>query len=84
MNHKGSSGREYRWAKVLPRHFGHTAREVGLKIPELNALLQEFADTKDAVIDKVAQNLPTDINEEVRDRIFTGFNATASKITDVT
>ncbi|PMM89711.1 type II toxin-antitoxin system HipA family toxin, partial [Vibrio breoganii] len=54
MSHKGSSGRKYRWAKVLPRHFGHTAREVGLKIPELNALLQEFADTKDAVIDKVA------------------------------
>ncbi|GEA52322.1 hypothetical protein VIN01S_31260 [Vibrio inusitatus NBRC 102082] len=83
MSHKGSSGREYRRAKVLPRHFGHTAREVGLKIPELNALLQEFADTKDAVIDTVAQNLPTDINEEVRDPIFTGLNATASKTTAV-
>ncbi|MEZ9421314.1 hypothetical protein AB4229_15705 [Vibrio breoganii] len=64
--------------KLLGNTFKIRARRF---IPATAELITGFSRPKSY---KVAQNLPTDINEEVRDRIFTGFNATASKITDVT
>ncbi|MEZ9823304.1 type II toxin-antitoxin system HipA family toxin [Shewanella sp. 10N.286.45.A1] len=82
MGLKATKGKEYRIAQIFPRHFIQTAKAIGFDPQTMTAILQEVADSVDAVIAKVMAQLPEDFPEHIRDSILTGFKNRAKRLTD--
>ncbi len=82
MGLKATKGKEYRIAQIFPRHFIQTAKAIGFDTQTMTAILQEVADSVDAVITKVMAQLPEDFPEHIRDSILTGLKNRAKRLTD--
>ncbi|MFS1429092.1 type II toxin-antitoxin system HipA family toxin [Vibrio splendidus] len=83
MSLKGSKGRKWKWHQIQPRHLVDTFSATG--IPSINeqrmrVVLNEFALKAQQAIDIVGESLPSDIDEDVRDKIFSGLLKASKKI----
>ncbi|MBC5853251.1 type II toxin-antitoxin system HipA family toxin [Vibrio metschnikovii] len=80
MGLKASSGYKRKWYQIQPRHFIGTARLVKYSSDSMRDILDEFIADCGQVIDLVGNNLPDDINENVRDKIFEGLTKSVKKL----
>jgi len=80
MGLKATRGKKYQVAQIFPRHFIQTAKAVGFDIDVMAAILAEVADTVDAVILKVNNQLPDDFPTHIRDAILLGIADRAKRI----
>lgn len=74
MGLKASSGYKRKWHQIQPRHFIGTARLVKYSSDSMRLILDEFISDYERAINEVGNNLPDDINENVRDKIFEGLS----------
>ncbi|GAA0556569.1 type II toxin-antitoxin system HipA family toxin [Halomonas salifodinae] len=72
--------RHYHWARMAPRHFLSTARQVGFSTDRASAILQEAAERTEPVIAEVANQLPEEFPAAISEPIFEGMRLQATKI----
>lgn len=64
--------RHYRWGRMEPRHFIHTADHVGFSIDRATAAIQDIAERADEVVADIDGRLPPDFPAATSDPIFEG------------
>ncbi|GKW49743.1 type II toxin-antitoxin system HipA family toxin [Halomonas sp. NCCP-2165] len=72
--------RHYRWARMAPRHFLSTARQVGFSTDRASAILREVAERTEPVIAEVANQLPEEFPAAISEPIFEGMRQQATRI----
>ncbi|OSN09657.1 serine/threonine protein kinase [Lonsdalea britannica] len=81
MGLTGSRGKKCAIEQIFPRHFFATAETVGFARESMESILTEFAQSMDAVIAKVRNQLPVGFPAPIRDAILDGMRAKASRLT---
>lgn len=76
----GSRGKKYAIEQIFPRHFFQTAQAVGFARESMESILTEFAQSMDAVVEKVRSQLPADFPASIRDAILEGMQARARRL----
>lgn len=76
----GSRGKKYAIEQIFPRHFFQTAQAVGFARESMENILTEFAQSKDAVVEKVRSQLPADFPASICDAIIEGMQARARRL----
>lgn len=76
----GSKGKKYAIEQIFPRHFFQTAKAVGFAREAMESILAEFAQSMDAVVVKVRNQLPADFPASIRDAILEGMQARAKRL----
>nr|WP_306766887.1 type II toxin-antitoxin system HipA family toxin [Halomonas marinisediminis] len=64
--------RHYRWARMEPRHFVHTADQAGFSIERVTAMIQEIAERADTIVADVDGRLPADFPAATSEPVFEG------------
>ncbi|WGE90178.1 HipA domain-containing protein [Actinobacillus arthritidis] len=73
-------GKKWNWQKIRHVHYLSTAKSVGFNQLEMKHIIEEISDTALRTLDFVADRLPININEQVRDQIFNGVKKQIDKI----
>jgi len=81
MGLTGSRGRKYAIEQIFPRHFFQTAEAVGFARESMENILSEFAQSIDAVVTKIKNQLPADFPAPIRDAILDGIQIKARRLT---
>ncbi|WP_414165478.1 type II toxin-antitoxin system HipA family toxin [Superficieibacter sp. BNK-5] len=81
MGLTGSRGRKYAIEQIFPRHFFQTAEAVGFARESMENILSEFAQSIDAVVTKIKNQLPADFPAPIRDAILDGIQMKARRLT---
>lgn len=81
MSLKGRRGRKYECRKIRREHFLATAKEVGFSTDTMNEILDEMATRTDAVIQTVANQLPSAFPAFIAEPIFEGMRKYAQRLT---
>ncbi len=62
-------GKKWHWHTIRAEHYLATAKSVGFNQNEMKQHIEKICDTAQKTIDVVANNLPKEIDEDVRDKI---------------
>ncbi|MFC3393858.1 type II toxin-antitoxin system HipA family toxin [Brenneria rubrifaciens] len=81
MGLTGSRGKKYAIEQIFPRHFFQTAKAVGFARESMENILAEFAQSMDAVVVKIRNQLPAGFPAPIRDAILNGMQAKARRLT---
>lgn len=73
-------GKKWHWSKIYAEHFYATAKFVGFSSSDMKQVIEQICDTVQETIDSVATTLPKQIDENVRDQIFTGIMKQVQKV----
>ncbi|WP_043488635.1 type II toxin-antitoxin system HipA family toxin [Halomonas halodenitrificans] len=74
--------RHYRWARVEPRHFIHTANQAGFSIDRATAAIQDIVERAGRIITDIDGRLPDDFPASTSDPIFEGILQQAARLED--
>ncbi|WOA53789.1 type II toxin-antitoxin system HipA family toxin [Dickeya solani] len=80
MGLTGSKGKKYAIEQIFPRHFFQTAQAVGFARESMERILTEFAQSMDAVMVNIRNQLPIDFPAPIRDAILEGMQARARRL----
>jgi len=80
MGLTGSKGKKYALEQIFPRHFFQTAHAVGFARASMENILVEFAQSIDAVVLNIRNQLPADFPAPIRDPILEGLQARAKRL----
>ncbi|MFT8210491.1 MAG: type II toxin-antitoxin system HipA family toxin [Symbiopectobacterium sp.] len=80
MGLTGSRGKKYAIEQIFPRNFFQTAKAVGFARESMESILTEFAQSIDAVVVKISNQLPDDFPASIRDAILAGMQAKARRL----
>ncbi|MBK0033059.1 type II toxin-antitoxin system HipA family toxin [Erwinia sp. S43] len=80
MGLTGSKGKKYAIEQIFPRHFFQTAQAVGFAKESMESILTEFAQSMDAVVTKVRNQLPAEFPAPIGDSILEGMQARAGRL----
>ncbi|QUJ69267.1 type II toxin-antitoxin system HipA family toxin (plasmid) [Photobacterium sp. GJ3] len=81
MGLKASTGYKRHWYQIQARHFMNTARLVKYSSESMREILEEFQGSYMSAVDQVGNQLPQDIDENVRDKIFEGIVKSMRRLT---
>ncbi|MCL1077055.1 type II toxin-antitoxin system HipA family toxin [Parashewanella spongiae] len=79
MSLKGKNT-QWKWDKILPRHFLSTARQVGYSELAAKQTLERIADELETAIELVESKIPTQFPEHIAAAIFAGVRGRAKRI----
>lgn len=72
--------KKWYWNKIYTEHFYATANFVGFSSSDMKQVIEQICDTMQETIDSVATTLTKQIDENVRDQIFTGVIKQVQKV----
>ncbi|MBU7575674.1 MAG: HipA domain-containing protein [Hydrogenophaga sp.] len=78
---RGSSGKHYKCAQIMRRHFNQTARKLG-HAADMEPLIEETLSQVDPAIEIVSSLLPPGFSERVSQSIFDGLRESAKQLAD--
>lgn len=81
MGLTGTKGKKYAIEQIFPRHFFQTAEDVGFANESMEDILSEFAQSMEAVVTKIRNQLPADFPASIRDTILHGMQVKARRLT---
>lgn len=76
---RGSSGKHYKCAQIMRRHFNQTARKLG-HAADMEPLIEETLSQVDPAIEIVSSLLPPGFSERVSQSIFDGLRESAKQL----
>lgn len=76
---RGSSGKHYKCAQIMRRHFNQTARKLG-HAADMEPLIEETLSQVDPAIDTVSSMLPSGFSTRVSKSIFDGLRESAKQL----
>ncbi|MCK7545014.1 type II toxin-antitoxin system HipA family toxin [Marinobacter bryozoorum] len=77
MSLKGKS-RHYHWARIQPRHFLNTARQVGFSAERAKSLIHEVIGQAEQAVQAVEARIPTDFPSTISESILGGVRQQAT------
>ncbi|ATO35470.1 Serine/threonine-protein kinase HipA [Dickeya dianthicola] len=80
MGLAGTRGKKYHSEQIFPRHFFQTAQAVGFARASMESILTEFAQSMDAVMVNIRNQLSIDFPAPIRDAIFEGVQFRARRL----
>ena len=80
MSLQGAKGRKTECRLIGPKHFFNTAKEVGFPLSSMERILHEMANTTEAVITRVADELPTGFPGFIAEPIFEGMRRYSQRL----
>jgi serine/threonine-protein kinase HipA len=82
MGLKATKGKKYQISNIFPRHFLHTAKDVGFDTAVMVSIMTEVIDDLDSVITRVEGQLNKDFPLHMKDSIFEGMKDRAKRLVD--
>lgn len=73
-------GKKWHWHNISAKHYLETAKYIGFSLEKMANIIEDSRHQITNAIDSVGNNLPADIDEQVRDQIFAGIRKACNKL----